>query len=343
MIISQTPVRISFFGGGADFPEHFTRFGGAVLSTTIDKFVYLTVNYLSNFFDYRIKISYSKTELVNRVDEIKHPAVRACLKHLGINSNIEINYFSNLPARTGLGTSSSFVVGLLQALYAYSGRRVSARRLAKEAVFVERDLIPENVGYQDQYAAAYGGLNYICFQGTNDVRIERVVCPPGILQSLQNNLILLYTGIQRYSNEIQKEHVLRIDDNRKLLSNLSDLAIRGRDILCDPDGNLDDFGRLLDEGWKLKKNMGTGVSSPKIDRMYDHAIRAGALGGKLLGAGGGGFLLLYVPLSGQSAVRSALPGLLEVSFNFEKNGSQIIFYDPEKLGDPGGGMTNTEA
>ena len=336
MIISQTPVRISFFGGGTDFPEHFTRFGGAVLSTTIDKFVYLTVNYLSNFFDYRIKISYSKTELVNQVDEVKHPAVRACLKHLGIKSNIEINYFSNLPARTGLGTSSSFVVGLLQALYAYQGRRVSARRLAEEAVFVERELIPENVGYQDQYAAAYGGLNYISFRETDEVRVEKVVCPPGIIRTLQENLLLFYTGIQRYSDEIQKKHVSRIDTNKKSLRTLSELAIRGRDILCGTKDGLDDFGRLLDEGWQLKKNMGTGVSSPEIDEMYSRAIQGGAAGGKLLGAGGGGFLLLYVPPPHQTIVRSALSGLLEVTFSFERNGSQIIFYDPEKLWNPVG-------
>ncbi len=336
MIISQTPVRVSFFGGGTDFPEYFNRHGGAVLSTTIDKFVYLSVNYLSNFFDYRIKVSYSKTELVNDIKDIEHPAVRACLQHLGITSNVEINYFSNLPARTGLGTSSSFVVGLLHALYAYQGRMVSARRLAEEAVYVERVLIPENVGYQDQYAAAFGGLNYISFQDQDDARVEKVVCPQRILRRLQDNLLLFYTGIQRYSDSIQKKHISGIDKNLENLNAMAGLAERGRDILC---GSVDDpgqFGRLLDEGWQLKKNIGSGVSNPEIDDMYSRALGAGALGGKLLGAGGGGFLLLYVDPEKQSPVRSALSDLLEVSFNFENNGSHVIFYDPEKLGNPGG-------
>ncbi len=336
MIISQTPVRVSFFGGGTDFPEYFNRYGGAVLSTTIDKFVYLSVNYLSNFFDYRIKVSYSKTELVNDINDIEHPAVRACLKHLGITSNIEINYFSNLPARTGLGTSSSFVVGLLHALYAYQGRMVSARRLAKEAVYVERVLIPENVGYQDQYAAAFGGLNYISFRDRDETNVEKVVCSKRTYQALQDNLLLFYTGIQRYSDTIQEKHVSGIDKNLEALDALAGLAERGRDILC---GSIDDltlFGRLLDEGWKLKKNIGSGVSNPEIDSMYSRAIKAGALGGKLLGAGGGGFLLLYVEPEKQGSVRAALPKLLEVNFSFENNGSHVIFYDPEKLGKPGG-------
>ncbi len=335
MIISQTPVRVSFFGGGTDFPEYFNRYGGAVLSTTIDKFVYLSVNYLSNFFDYRIKVSYSKTELLNDVNDIEHPAVKACLKHLDITSNIEINYFSNLPARTGLGTSSSFVVGLLHALYAYRGRMVSPRRLAEEAVFVERVLIPENVGYQDQYAAAFGGLNYISFRDRDEARVEKVICSQKSLRILQDNLLLFYTGIQRYSDSIQQKHVSGINENLKSLEALSDLALRGRDCLRGPLKDLDMFGRLLGEGWKLKKNIGSGVTNPEIDNMYNRAIDAGALGGKLLGAGGGGFLLLYAEPGRQSSVRSALSELLEVSFSFENNGSHVIFYDPEKLGNPG--------
>lgn len=335
MIISQTPVRVSFFGGGTDFPEYFNRYGGAVLSTTIDKFVYLSVNYLSNFFDYRIKVSYSKTELVNNIKDIEHPAVRACLEHLGITSNIEINYFSNLPARTGLGTSSSFVVGLLQALYAYQGRMVSARKLAEEAIYVERVLIPENVGYQDQYAAAFGGMNYITFRDRDEARVEKVVSSQQVLKVLQGNLKLFYTGIQRYSDSIQKKHVAGIDNNLPALDSLSDLASRGWDCLSGSLEDLDEFGHLLDKGWQLKKSIGKGVSNPEIDDMYSGAIKAGALGGKLLGAGGGGFLLLYVPPDKLSSVRSTLSGLLEVSFNFENNGSHIIFYDPEKLGHPG--------
>ncbi len=336
MIITQTPVRISFFGGGTDFPEFFRRSPGAVLSVSIDRYVYLTVNYLSNFFDYRIKVSYSKTELVNRVEEIEHPAVRACLAHLGIDSNIEINYFSHLPARTGLGTSSSFVVGLLSALHGYLGRRVSPLRLAGEAVRLEREVIGENVGFQDQYAAACGGLNFISFSGEDRVRLEKVITPPGILDRLQESLLLFYTGIQRYSDAIQEQHVAKISDNRGGLTRLAELALQGRDLLSDPAPDLNEFGRFLDRGWRLKRDMGTGVSNPEIDGLYEKARESGALGGKLLGAGGGGFLLFYVPPSRQAAVRKALSGLLEVGFSFENHGTQVIFYDPEKLGRPGG-------
>lgn len=337
MIISQTPVRISFFGGGTDFPEFYRRSPGAVLSTSIDRYVYLTVNYLSDFFDYRIKVSYSKTELVHRVGEIEHPAVRACLDHLGIKSNIEINYFSHLPARTGLGTSSSFVVGLLHALYGYLGRRVSLSRLAEEAIHLEREVIAENVGLQDQYAAACGGLNFISFSRDDRVRLEKVIVSPGVLRELQESLLLFYTGIQRYSDFIQGKHVSRIDENRRTLEKLTDLAVQGRDLLSGGGPDLDEFGRLLDQGWQLKKSMGTGVSNPGIDGIYRRALENGALGGKLLGAGGGGFLLFYVPEPRREAVREALSGLLEVSFNFENGGSRIIFYDPEKLGNPGRG------
>jgi D-glycero-alpha-D-manno-heptose-7-phosphate kinase len=337
MIISQTPVRISFFGGGTDFPEFFRHSPGAVLSASIDRYVYLTVNYLSDFFDYRIKVSYSKTELVHRVEEIEHPAVRACLAHLGIDSNIEINYFSHLPARTGLGTSSSFVVGLLHALYGYLGRRVPPLRLAEEAVRLEREVIAENVGFQDQYAAACGGMNFISFQGAGEVRLEKVIAPPGVLKRLQESLLLFYTGIQRYSDAIQEKHVARIADNRPALTHLAELAVRGRDLLSGPAPDLDEFGRLLDENWRLKKNMGTGVSNPEIDELYGRALENGALGGKLLGAGGGGFLLFFVPVPRRAAVRQALNNLLEVGFSFENSGSRIIFYDPDKLGNPGEG------
>ncbi len=334
MIISQTPVRISFLGGGTDFPEHFSRHGGAVLSTTVDKYCYLTVSYLSDFFDYRIKVSYSKTELVHRVSEIEHPAVRACLEFMGISSHVEINYFSDLPARTGLGTSSSFVVGLLNALYAYRSSRVSAKRLAAEAVRIEREMIGESVGFQDQYAAACGGFNYIEFKSAGEARVEPVICCPEALQEMEDNLLLFYTGIQRYSDTIQKRHVQALGDNTAYLKNMSSLAAQGRDLLGKGKEKLGDFGRLLGESWKIKKSLGTGVSNPQIDAMYDAALSAGAVGGKLLGAGGGGFLLLYAEPPAQALVRRALSSLLEVDFRFENQGSQIVFYDPEKLPAP---------
>ncbi len=334
MIISQTPVRISFFGGGSDFPEYFSQFGGAVLSTTIDKYCYLAVSYLSNFFDYRIKVSYSRTELAAALEEIEHPAARECLRHTGIKSQIELNYFSDLPARTGLGTSSSFVVGLLNSLYAYRGERVSSRRLAREAVYVERDLIKENVGFQDQYAAALGGFNSLEFKGGDEVRVEKVICPPERIRELSRNLLLFYTGIQRYSSEIQSKHISSIKHNQAVLGRMKEMAAAGRDILSGK-SSLPGFGSLLDQAWQEKKSLGTGVSSEQIDSIYRAARAAGALGGKLLGAGGGGFLLFYVEPDRQEEVRRALSPLLEVPFQFENYGSQIIFYDPDKLGHPG--------
>lgn len=327
MIITKTPVRISFFGGGSDFPEFFKRHGGAVLSTTIDKFCYLTVSHLSDFFDYRIKVAYSRTELVNEVAQIQHPAVRACLERFGIAGNIEINYFSDLPARTGLGTSSSFVVGLLNALYAFKGRRVSPESLAREAVRVEREMIGENVGYQDQFAAACGGFNFIEFKAPDDIHLEKVVCPASRLRELEENLMMFYTGLQRDSDRIQQKHVLGIDANTGALSSLTEMAARGRDILSSAAEDLSGFGALLDQAWQIKRGLNQDVSTPAIDGLYEQARTNGARGGKLLGAGGGGFLLLFVPADRQERVRQALSPLLEVKFRFEKRGSQVIFFD----------------
>lgn len=327
MIITKTPVRVSFFGGGTDFPEFFKLHGGAVLSTTIDKFCYLTVSPLSDFFDYRIKVAYSRAELVNEVSEIRHPAVRACLESFGIGSNIEINYFSDLPARTGLGTSSSFVVGLLNALYAFNGKRVSAESLAAEAVKIEREMIGENVGLQDQYAAACGGFNYIEFKPTGEVHLEKIVCPAERFRLLEENLVMFYTGIQRDSDGIQKKHVARLEDNTESLLALAGLAARGREILVSPEEEIRRFGELLDRAWQLKRGLNRKVSNPAIDIFYEKAREAGAIGGKLLGAGGGGFLLLFVPVENQDPVRRTLEPLLEVKFQFEKRGSRVIFFD----------------
>ena len=327
MIISKTPVRVSFFGGGSDFPEHFERHGGAVLSTTIDKICYLAVGPLRNLFCYKIKVSYSRTELVDRVSEIEHPAVRACLEHVGITSGIEINYFSDLPARTGLGTSSSFVVGLLNALYAYQGQRLAPAELAKHAIHVERVRIGESVGWQDQYAVALGGLNYMEFRDDR-VRIEPVSPAPETLAALEARLQLFCTGTQRYSDTIQKRHVAQIEKNAAVIRKLADMAAAGRDILGGGPDGLDAFGRLLDDAWTLKRGLGTDVSCAEVDRMYEAARAAGATGGKLLGAGGGGFLLLYVEPNWQQAVRNALEPFQEMPFRFAGAASDIILDDP---------------
>ncbi|MCS6853121.1 MAG: hypothetical protein NZ700_18350 [Gemmataceae bacterium] len=329
MIITQTPLRISFLGGGTDYPEHFRHHGGAVLATSINKYVYLTVQPLTRFFDYRIRISYSRTELCSHVDEIQHPSVRECLKFLGIEGGIEIHVMSDLPARTGLGSSSAFTVGLLHALHAFRGELVGREQLAAEAVLVERERIGERVGCQDQYVAAHGGLLHISFS-PNDV----VVTTPLVLsrerrQALESRLLIFYTGQQRTAHDILQEQLRRTREGKLTaeLRDLQQLVAEGLRVL-DSSRPLGEFGALLHEGWLLKRRFSQAVSNPLVDAAYEHARRAGAVGGKLLGAGGGGFLLLFVEPDQQSAVRAALAYLREVPFSFDNQGSRLVFYQP---------------
>ncbi len=329
MIITMTPLRISFLGGGTDYPEYFSTHGGATLATTINKYVYLTVSPLTHFFDHRIRVSYAKTELCREVSEIQHPSVRESLKYLGIDGGVEIAVVSDLPARTGLGSSSSFTVGLLNALHAWRGQFVTRAQLAKEAVYVERERIKERVGFQDQYLAAQGGFLHLQFSGNDQVVSQPVPLSSARLEALQGRLLMFYTGLQRTAHEVLSEQLARTEQGKLTseLQTLRALVDQGLQLLLS-DRDLDQFGELLHQGWLLKRQFSASTSNQLVDESYAAARKAGAIGGKLLGAGAGGFLLLYVPTAAQHAVRTALASLREVPFQFENTGSQVIFYRP---------------
>ena len=328
MIISRTPVRVSFFGGGTDYPGFFKREKGMVLGSTIDKYVYVSVNRNSRFFDYTTRISYRRTELVSCPDDIEHPSVKACLKFMGVDDPLDINIFSDLPARTGLGSSSAFTVGLLNALYALKGLAASPKRLAEEACYVEQVLIGENVGSQDQFHAAHGGLNVINFSD-NDCSVEPVITSSDKIRKLADGWMMFFTGITRYADPLLKEQVERTSarKNDEHLFTMLDYVNRGRRIFSDSgiDSFLPDLGSLLDEAWELKKQLSSKVSNDVIDGFYSKARHAGAIGGKLSGAGSGGFLTLLVPPEKKQAVRAVLSDLKELSFNTESRGSVIIY------------------
>lgn len=325
MIIARAPLRISFLGGGTDYPEYFNEHGGEVISTAIDKFSYITINRLLGFFDHTIRVSYSKTELVQTAEELKHPAVRAALKYLNLPSHVEINCISDLPARTGLGSSGAFIVSLLHALHAFKGQHVSPEQLASEAIEIERDILKDCVGCQDQYAAALGGFNVIRFYSRTDIRNEPIVMSSQRKETLNNNLMMFYTGIQRSASEIAKDQVENTKVNISYLNDLKGLVHEANKVL-QSDKPLADFGRLLDEGWKLKQALSSKISNDTINEIYSAGKKHGALGGKLLGAGGGGFVLLYVEQEKQAAVREALKTFKIVPFKFEESGSQIIYH-----------------
>lgn len=329
MIITRTPVRVSFLGGGTDYPAYFRQHGGATLVTTIDKYTYVTVNPLTEFFDHRIGVYYSRVERVNNLDEIQHPSVRECLRFLGIERGVEIHIVSDLPARTGLGSSSSFTVGLLKSLCAFKGQMVSAEQVAAEAVYVEQEMIKEHVGCQDQYACAYGGMLHLQFSRQGDIGVTPVILSQERVRRLAQRLMLFYTGLRRMAHEILEEQLERtqageIDEE---LAGLGALVNQGLDILINST-DLTEFGNLLHKGWMLKRHCSNKVTNPRIDELYKRARGAGAIGGKLLGAGGGGFLLLFVEPENQLQVRQALSDLREVKFDFDNTGSKVIFYDP---------------
>lgn len=325
MIITQTPFRISFFGGGTDFPGFYEKYGGQVLSTSIDKYCYLTVRHLSPFFEYSNYIAYSKIERVKHVSEIEHPAVREAMKLLDMH-DLTVVYDADLPARTGLGTSSSLAVGMLLAFYALKGKYADKKRLADEAIYLERVLCNEKGGVQDQIAASFGGLNKIVFSAAG-YEVQPVVVNDKNKTALDDNLMLFFTGISRYSFTIQEEQEKNLAVKNRQLLRMKDLVDEAEMALVQ--GRVDDFGRMLDMEWRLKREINGKVSGPVIDGYYDRAIAAGALGGKLLGAGGGGFLLLYVPKEKQPAVRQALGNLLEIPFRFETGGAKVLYYSPE--------------
>lgn len=323
MIIARAPLRISFLGGGTDYTEYFEEHGGAVIATAIDKFSYITLNKLTDFFDHNIRLSYSKIELVADAKELQHNAVREVLKYLHVNSNIEINCIADLPARTGLGSSGSFIVSLLHGVHAYLGNKPTGYQLAQEAIKIEKDVMKIWVGCQDQYIAAVGGFNFIEFLPNRQIRHSPIEMPKARRDQLDDCLMLFYTGLQRSASETVQEQVERTAANLPYLKTLKDLVYESRTVLQSK-SSLNDFGKLLDEGWKLKQNLSSKVTNNVIDEMYSVGRKAGALGGKLLGAGGGGFVLFYVEPDKQPAVRKALSAFKEVPFRFEDSGSVIM-------------------
>lgn len=320
MIISRTPFRISFAGGGTDLREFYSVEPGAVISASIDKYMYVCVN---KRFDHTIRVSYSKTEIVETVDEIQHPIVRECLKFTGIDGGIEITSIADIPAGTGLGSSSSFTVGLLHALYAYKGVYVTPERLASEASHIEIEVLKEPIGKQDQYIVAYGGLQYIKFNPDETVFTDPVVCSKETKKELSSNLLMFYSGMTRKASNILTEQKKNTASKIEYLKKMRDTASVMK-VIITGGKNINDFGRALHDGWALKKSLTGSISNGEIDSYYQNALEAGALGGKLLGAGGGGFLLFYVERHNQERVREAMKGLREVRFSFEPQGSKII-------------------
>ena len=329
MIISRTPLRISFFGGGTDYPVWFREHGGAVLSTAIDKCCYITTRWLPPFFEYQSRVSYSRIENVNENVDIQHPSVRECLKFLNVAGGIEIHHVADLPARTGLGTSSAFTVGLLLSLYALKNQMRDKNALAADAIHVEQNLIGEAVGSQDQVSAAFGGFNRINFNRDDSFEVRRILTAPARLAELEQNLALYFTGFSRIASEIAQEQLKVTPQKTKELQTMLQMVDEAEQILTSRTRSLDEFGRLLNEGWKLKRSLTQKISNSHIDEIYQAGLEAGALGGKLLGAGGGGFMLLYVPPERRQAVRARLKNLLCVPFTFSSPGSQVIVYEPE--------------
>lgn len=328
MIITKTPFRMSFFGGGTDMENYFREHGGAVLSTTFDKYCYVNVRHLPRFFEYSTELSYSVTERVTDVNDIRHPAIREAMKMLDMH-RIRLTYEADLPARSGLGTSSSFAVGMLNAFYALKGKYADKRKLADEAIYLERVLCNEAGGWQDQIAASFGGFNRIDFN-SEGYDVKPVIISPERKEKLNSNLLMFFTGFTRFSSEIQKANASSSPANKlAMLKNMHELVDRAEKVLTDKESDLDDFGRLLDETWRLKRQTGGSVSTDSIDSLYARGIKSGALGGKLLGAGGGGFLVFYVPGERREAVKAEFSDLMYIPFKFENGGTRVIHYSPE--------------
>ena len=327
MIITQTPFRMSFFGGGTDMEEFFRENGGAVLSTTFDKYCYVNVRHLPRFFEYSTELTYSRIERVSSVENIEHPAIRNAMEYLDMHE-IRLTYEADLPARSGLGTSSSFAVGMLNAFYALKGKYADKKKLADDAIYLERKLCHEAGGWQDQIAASYGGLNRINFNAEG-YDVLPVIISPERKKQLNSNLMMFFTGFTRFSSDVQKANQITAGEKRAQLQAMLSLVDAAENVLSDKYADLDEFGRLLDVTWKLKRQTGSNISTNNIDTLYEAAMRAGALGGKLLGAGGGGFFVFYVPQDKQNAVREAMHNLMYVPFEFEDGGTRVIHYTPE--------------
>jgi D-glycero-alpha-D-manno-heptose-7-phosphate kinase len=333
MITTSTPLRISFFGGGTDYPVWYRQYGGSVLSTTIDKYCYISCRWLPPFFEYHSRISYSKVENVSRNDEIQHPSVRACLQYLGIEEGVEIHHIADLPARTGLGTSSAFTVGLLLGLYALKNQMRDKYALASEAIHVEQDLLQEAVGAQDQASTTFGGFNRINFHTDGSMEVKRILTPKERITELESHLALYFTGFSRTASEIAQEQLKMTPHKKRELDTMLQLVDESEEIVVNPHRQLEEFGHLLNESWQIKRSLTQKISNPEIDAIYEAGISAGALGGKLLGAGGGGFMLFFVPPEKREALRQRLKKLLCVPFSFSDKGSNVIVYEREELYD----------
>lgn len=329
MIISRTPFRISFFGGGTDYPSWYKKNGGVVLATTIDKYCYLTVRYLPPFFENKYRILYTIVEGCKTIDQIKHPAVREVIRFLKIKEGLEIHHDGDLPARSGLGSSSAFTVGLLHALYALKGYMPSKQKLAKESIYLEQEVLRETVGSQDQVFTTYGGFNLVTFQVNGEMTVKPITLPLQRIEELQNHLMLFYTGISRTASDVAKTYVSNINAQKNQLDTMKKMVDKALSIL-DSNRSINFFGELLHQAWETKRTLSTSVSTPIVDKLYKQALLCGAVGGKLIGAGGGGFLLLFVPPSRQKEMRKEFNKLVHVPFRFEHLGSQIIFYDQQE-------------
>lgn len=326
MIICRTPYRISFFGGGTDYPGWYRQHGGAVLATTIDKYCYLTCRYLPPFFEHRLRVVYRRIETCESVDQITHPTVRETLRFLKIERGVELHHDGDLPARSGMGSSSAFTVCLLNALHALQGAMATKHQLANEAIHIEQDVLQETVGSQDQVMAAHGGLKHLRFQPDGTIDVAPLVLPPGRIAELKSHLLLVYTGIARTAADVAKSYVPRIESRRRQLRIMKELVEESIDVLASG-MNILAFGDLLHEAWQAKRSLSSVVSNDEVDDLYERARAAGAIGGKLTGAGGGGFLLLFAPPDRHAEILESL-GRIHVPFEFETAGSQIIFYEP---------------
>jgi D-glycero-alpha-D-manno-heptose-7-phosphate kinase len=327
MIISKTPHRISFFGGGTDYSSYYLKHGGKVLGVGINKYSYINIRKLPPFFDHKHRIVYSKQENVATLDEIVHPSVRETLKFFNVDYGISIHHDGDIPARSGMGSSSAFTVGLIKSLYALEGKMISKDELAKTAIHIEQNLIQEHVGSQDQMFAAYGGLNMIEFLQSGEIIVNPVILPKGRLEEFESSLMLFFTGISRIASEVAKDQIENIENNETNLHAMKQLVDDALSLLTS-DKDLKLFGEMLNETWKLKRSLSNKISNSEIDNMYDKAIASGAVGGKLLGAGGGGFMLFFVPKEDQNSVKEALDGYLHIPFKFDSGGSEVIVYEP---------------
>ncbi len=327
MIITKTPFRMSFFGGGTDIEDYFREEKGAVLSTTFDKYCYVNARHLPRFFDYSTEIVYSRIERVTDPRAVEHPLVRNAMAMLDMHE-LRLNYEADLPARSGLGTSSSFAVGMLNAFYALKGKYADKKKLADDAIYLERVLCDEAGGWQDQIAAAYGGFNRINFNA-DGYEVLPVIISPERKKELNQKLMMFFTGFTRTSAEVQRQNADVRGSKRQQLREMCELVDEAESVLTNKTADLDEFGKLLDCTWRLKRQTGTHISTDSIDLLYEHGLQAGALGGKLLGAGGGGFLLFYVPLERQKAVLEAMKDFLYIPFQFEDDGTRVIYYVPE--------------